>query len=196
MRKLKRPSPAMIVACIALGAALSGTGYAVTSLAPNSVGNTQLKNNAVTSEKVRNHTLLAVDFASGQLRRGPIGPPGSPGPPGQAGQAGAVGPTGPTGPTGLISAITVRQASVTIDGGTAQNAAYNTRPVQANCNSDEKAISAGTGWSDDANDLELVTVQLKPVLNPSNQVTGYLGKGGNDSGQSSTFTVYVLCYKG
>jgi hypothetical protein len=27
-------------------------------------------------------------------------------------------------------------------------------------------------------------------------VTGYRGTGGNDSGNTSTFTLYVLCYTG
>ncbi len=40
---LNRPSPAMIVACLALMIALSGTGYAVTALPRNSVGTAQLK---------------------------------------------------------------------------------------------------------------------------------------------------------
>ena len=65
-----------------------------------------------------------------------------------------------------------------------------------NCDSDEKAISAGTGWSDDTNDLELFTGRMTPVLNGQNQVTGFRAVGGNDSGNDSTFTVFVLCYKG
>ena len=39
-----RPSPAMVVACLALGIALTGTSVAaVTALAPNSVGTAQIK---------------------------------------------------------------------------------------------------------------------------------------------------------
>jgi hypothetical protein len=96
----------------------------------------------------------------------------------------------------VIGAITVRQNTVTIEGGTAQNGAYSTRSVSRNCDSDEKAISAGTGWSDDVNDLELVTSSIKPILNAQNQVIGFAARGGNDSGNDSTFTLYVLCYKG
>ena len=51
----RRPSPALIVACIALLVALSGTGIAAVNALPrNSVGNAQLRNNSVTSLKVRN----------------------------------------------------------------------------------------------------------------------------------------------
>lgn len=48
-----RPSPAMVVACIALAIALGGTSYAAISLPANSVGTNQLKNGAVTDKKVK-----------------------------------------------------------------------------------------------------------------------------------------------
>jgi hypothetical protein len=80
-----RPSPAMVVACIALVFAMTGAGYAAGMLGPNTVGTKQLKKNAVISSKVKNRSLLAVDFRAGQL---PAGPPGAPGAPGQQGPAG------------------------------------------------------------------------------------------------------------
>jgi hypothetical protein len=82
LRKL-RPSPAMIVACIALIVALGGTAWAV---AANSVGTAQLKNGAVTNPKlaqgsvgtfkVIDGSLLKEDFKAGQLPKGDPGPPG------------------------------------------------------------------------------------------------------------------------
>lgn len=72
----------MVVACVALVVALGGTGYAAITLPRNSVGNRQLKANAVTSGKVRNGSLSAKDFG-GTLPRGPrgaTGPPGAAGP--------------------------------------------------------------------------------------------------------------------
>src|SRR5579864_7326341 len=106
MRRITlRPSPAMIVATIALLFALGGTGVAATVLAHNSVGTAQLKNsavtnskiasNAVTTAKVKNHSLLRTDFASGQIPAGPRGP---------VGLQGARGPTGPAGPAGTAAA--------------------------------------------------------------------------------------------
>ena len=57
----------MIVACVALFLATTGTGVAVINALPKgSVGTKQLKNNAVISSKVKNHSLKAVDFAAGQ----------------------------------------------------------------------------------------------------------------------------------
>jgi hypothetical protein len=87
-----RPSPAMVVACTALLFALTGAGYAAGMLGPNTVGTKQLKKNAVISTKVKNRSLLAVDFKAGQLPAGPPGAPGAPGAPGQPGPPGAPNP--------------------------------------------------------------------------------------------------------
>ncbi|HZQ63938.1 MAG TPA: hypothetical protein VFA66_01765 [Gaiellaceae bacterium] len=93
-----RPTPAMIVACLALAVALAGTSYAATALPRNSVGVLQLKNNSVTAAKVKNGTLLRADFKSGQLPVGPRGPAGPPGP------AGPAGPAGPSAKWALVRA--------------------------------------------------------------------------------------------
>ena len=77
MRRIRRlaPSPAMVVACLALAFGLAGTGYAVT----------RLPRNSVTTVQVKDFSLLARDFKRGQLRPGPQGPAGPPGPAGAAG---------------------------------------------------------------------------------------------------------------
>ena len=83
LRRIRRPSPAMIVACFALLVALGGTSIAAVKLAPrNSVGTFQ----------VIDHSLRSVDF-----RTPPKGPAGARGPAGPAGPAGAAGPAGPKG---------------------------------------------------------------------------------------------------
>ena len=94
----------------------------------------------------------------------------------------------------MIGAITVRTSSTQIAGGLAENAALNTARVTSLCQGNERAISGGASWSDDNPGLELYTLELEPQLNAQNQVIGFLGVGGNDSGQSSTFTVHALCY--
>jgi hypothetical protein len=80
--KIRRPSAATVIACLALAVALGGTSYAAVSLPKNSVGTRQLKKNAVTSVKVKNHSLRSVDFARGQVPAGPQGPAGPAGPAG------------------------------------------------------------------------------------------------------------------
>jgi len=99
----RRPSPALVVACVALFVALAGTGVAaVVALVPNnSVGTAQLRNNAVVSAKVKDHSLAAKDFANGQLPAGP------------AGATGATGATGPIGPG--ITSWAIVKANGTLD---------------------------------------------------------------------------------
>ena len=79
------------VAYVALFVALGGTSYAAIKLPANSVGHSQLRNDAVTSKEVKNHSLLKVDFKPGQIHNGARGATGAPGP------AGAAGPAGPAG---------------------------------------------------------------------------------------------------
>jgi hypothetical protein len=98
------PSPALIVACVALVVALGGVSYAAAVLPKNSVGAAQLqkkavttaklRKSAVTGAKVKNGTLLAADFKAGQLPAGAQGPQGPKGDPGAPGKDGAQGPAG------------------------------------------------------------------------------------------------------
>ena len=97
MGRLGRPSPALVVACVALAVALGGTGYAAIKLPENSVGTRQLKKDAVVASKVKDRSLTRIDFKQGEI---PKGPRGDPGVRGLTGAAGAQGPTGPRGPRG------------------------------------------------------------------------------------------------
>ncbi len=61
------PSPAMIVACVALFVAMGGTSYAAVTLAANSVGTKQIKKNAVTSAKIKSAAVTAAKVKDGTL---------------------------------------------------------------------------------------------------------------------------------
>jgi hypothetical protein len=95
-----RPSSAMVVASAALFVSLSGVGYAAIVLPANSVGTKQLKRNAVTSAKVKQHSLLRSDFKRGQVPRGPRGIQGIQGIQGAQGTEGAQGIQGAQGDPG------------------------------------------------------------------------------------------------
>ena len=135
---MRTPSPALVVACLALLVALGGTSIAAVSALPsNSVGTPQLKNNAVTTTKikdgqvtsadianssitstdVKNGSLLKADFMAGQI---PTGPPG---------------PTGPQGPPG-IAALERKDIS------TASNS-VNSKSIEAVCPSGKRVIGGG-----------------------------------------------------
>ncbi len=101
MISIRRPSPALVISCVALALALGGTSFAAVSALPkNSVGTPQLKASAVTSAKVMNRSLLRADFAPGQLPAGPAGP------------AGPTGPAGPAGPAGVSAVERVETTTV------------------------------------------------------------------------------------
>jgi len=63
----RRPSPALVVACVALFVALSGAGYAAISVPRGSVGAPQLKRNAVTTPKIRNAAVTAPKLRNGAV---------------------------------------------------------------------------------------------------------------------------------
>ena len=94
MRRIRRlvPSPAMVVACLALSVGLAGTGYAVT----------RLPRNSVTTVQVKDFSLLARDFKTGQLRAGPQGP---------------AGPAGPAGPGAKWALVSPSSAIIAQSGG-------------------------------------------------------------------------------
>ena len=128
---LRRPSPAMIVACMALAVALGGTSYATGLQVPrSSVGTAQLKtgavttkklaSNAVTAAKVRNGSLLKADFGPGQLPAGPTG---------------AQGPAGPAGSPGLSAVERVEASSA--------NNSTTPKVVQITCPAGKRLIGGG-----------------------------------------------------
>lgn len=61
--KLRRPSPALVISCIALIAACAGTAYARTII----TASVQIKNGVVTSADVRNGTIQAIDIKNGTI---------------------------------------------------------------------------------------------------------------------------------
>jgi len=134
-RRTRRLSYANVMSSLALFLALGGVSWAAATLPANSVGKRQLKDNAVTGEKIANGSLRAADFARGALPAGPqgpagpAGPPGSAGPQGERGEPGAKGDKGdrgeqgPAGPSACDSLlcpgsdlINNGRVSVTIDG--------------------------------------------------------------------------------
>src|SRR4051794_38168097 len=102
LNKLARYVRAHHVGLLALVIAMSGTAYAATALPRNSVGTKQLKRSAVTSSKVKNRSLKAVDFKRGQLPRGGGGRTGPRGPRGLRGLRGLRGRTGAAGVVGNL----------------------------------------------------------------------------------------------
>ena len=135
-RHIRRPSAALVVACVALFVALSGTSLATVAqsvLPANSVGEVQLRDSAVTSAKVADETLQIVDF-SPRARAALTGPGGPAGP---AGAAGPAGPSGPQGGPGISGLEVVEVSSASNDN--------NLKNVRASFRSGRRVLGGG-GW--------------------------------------------------
>ncbi|MFN0153724.1 MAG: hypothetical protein ACKVUT_05045 [Gaiella sp.] len=143
----------LVVSATALAVALFGStpiGEAAKRLVlpRDSVGTAQLRPNAVTGLKVKDGSLTAADFATGQLPAGPQGPKGEKGeqgsrgpggPQGEPGPRGAAGPTGlqgPTGPTGISGWRIVTSSTTDVPG-------ESTRGATAKCPSGTKVLGGG-----------------------------------------------------
>jgi hypothetical protein len=91
---MKRPSFPAVISMMALFIALGGTSYAVIKLPAKSVGNRELKSNAVTGSKIRDGSIGPADLSSTGAR-GPRGPEGPAGGNGTGSGAAAIGPAAP-----------------------------------------------------------------------------------------------------
>jgi hypothetical protein len=188
MRKLvaRRPSPALVVACLALFVSLGGTSLAVVNALPrNSVGAVQLRNNAVNSPKVKNGALLAVDFKAGQL---PKGDKGDKGDPGAAGSKGDTGAKGDTGPNPAATAI-VRQAI--------GPSSSTTSEALVSCQSDERAVGGGAAWSSSSGGGNPAVITDMPTPGGAGTIpTGWRGVVRNMASVGTvTGRVFVVCVK-
>jgi hypothetical protein len=106
MSRLRRlPTPALVIAVVALVMSLSGGAYAATQ-----IGTSDIQNGAVTNSKLGNGAVGPAKLNAnlrGQLAThngvgptGPKGSTGSQGPKGDNGPAGVAGPAGPAGQQG------------------------------------------------------------------------------------------------
>jgi hypothetical protein len=98
MHRLRLPSPAFVVAMIALFLALGGTAFAAKRYLITSTK--QVKNSSLTGADVKNGSLTTKDLAKGTVRQGPAGATGPAGSRGATGPKGDAGPKGDTGPEG------------------------------------------------------------------------------------------------
>jgi hypothetical protein len=173
-RVRQRLTYANVMATAAVFIALGG-GAAAAMLPRASVGPRQLKVGAVTgsrlargavaSQAVKDHSLLARDFASKQL---PTGQPGQPGPRGEAGTQGAAGPG--------VARITVRSAT--------SSAATNSSSV--NCQPGERVLGGGYNGMNTGH-------AYASHPQPADYADTPTGWHAESTSATDVVTVYVLC---
>jgi hypothetical protein len=108
------PSPAMVVAVIALLIALAGTGYAATASHRKSPPVTKAQVRKLITAYIAGHQ--GVPTGAGGAT-GPVGSTGPVGPTGPPGPSGPVGPAGPAGPTTTLAPSGITQTGVIAVGG-------------------------------------------------------------------------------
>jgi hypothetical protein len=148
-RLLRRPSPALVVACVALLVALTGSGYAAVVLPRNSVGTIQLRNGAVTSPKVKDGALGLVDFAPSQRAQlqgaaGSQGPAGAKGDRGDKGDKGDKGEKGDKGSSGTPGTPGLSGYAI-VESTQSTTAAF--MGLSVSCPSGKRALGGGGGTS-------------------------------------------------
>jgi hypothetical protein len=145
---MRLPSPALIVAMVALFVAFTQTGLAARTVdlvqaGCNCANSSDIVNNSLTSADIKNGSLLKKDFKKGQIpsgprgARGPAGANGAPGPQGPAGPGGPGGPGGAQGPRGPSNAREVFR-----DGGVVIGTSFTTVATMANVQPGAYAIDA------------------------------------------------------
>jgi hypothetical protein len=197
----RAPSPALIVAMVALFVALTQTGLASRALDAtvrdpcNCAGSGDIVNNSLTSADVKNGSLLKKDFKKGQIPAGPRGARGpagangangAQGPQGPAGPAGATGPGGPAGPTGAAGPAGFTRVDMNTT-----NCLAATIGVQYTCtvNCDPGLTVVGGGASSNA----LYSDDERLVSSAPSGRTGWTMKLDKHAGTASSLNVYVFC---
>lgn len=177
---LRRPSAAMVVACLALLVALGGTSYATVLNVPrNSVGPLQLKRNAVGPSKVAPNairtghvldgSLLTDDFKPGQIPQGPKGDKGAKGDKGEKGDKGSPG----------VSGYELVETSLTIASSTAGF-------QSVSCPSGKKVLGGGAA-------LNSVTSTGPRLVSSFPTTTGWSAASARATAGSWTMRVYAIC---
>jgi hypothetical protein len=159
----------------------TGVGEAAQRLVlpPGSVGTAQLRDHAVTSRKVRNFTLRAVDFAPGQLPAGPQGPKGDPGPQGPTGPQGPQGPAGPSGVSGWNYQI----ADLPVEPGSGGIR-------QVLCPAGQRPLGGGASST---NNFPIRIAMSAPATNDAGQAIGWVIEVYNAGNSPVTAFAWAIC---
>ena len=177
------PSPAMVVALVALSSSLASGAMAAKLLTGKDIANRSitgkdLKASSVTSKHVKNRSLVTKDFKKGHLLFGQIGPVGPEGPEGPRDREGdrpaerrpgaargarpertarmeSTAQTGRTAPTGRRRGRAPGATNVVIRHGTDANIQNSTViTTSVDCNAGERAVGGG-GTNDGAAGVHL-----------------------------------------
>ena len=198
-RRRWQHAPALVVAIVALFAALSGAAVAlpgqstVTSgdIVNETIKSVDLKDGkAVAGADVEDETLTTSDVAPDTLTADDLAPNSvrsSEIPDQEVGSSELANDS--VGAQEIGDGIAPRFNTVTVGGGTAENARYNTNTVTAQCLAGEELISGNAMWTGDADNEELFIVEVVPNHGGESVTV----RGGNDSGDDANLVAVANC---
>jgi hypothetical protein len=161
----QRLTYANVMATIAVFVALGGTSIAAgIALKKSSVKGKHIAKNAITSPKVKNASLLAKDFAAGQLPKGDKGDKGDKGNKGEQGEQGEQGD-----PSAF--SITTRFEQAASDLANGANGNYDVY-----CPAGARAV-AGGGRGDDSLSEQTILTNTRPAISSGNTEPPLTGGG-------------------
>jgi hypothetical protein len=210
MRRFQ-PTPAFVVAIVALVVSMSGTAVAVTALAPNSVKSKHIANghvkvkdlaaDSVRGAKVQDASLTGADVADGSLASADVTDESLTGGDVQNGSltgedlqddslTGAdVNESTLQGVMASRVRMVVTQGIPTVGG----------QEFVASCAPSEKAIGGGGAWIQAATgtptqlEAPITASMPEPAIPGADGATGWRAAGRNLSGQDRIFRVYAVC---
>ena len=183
--RLRRPSPAMVVAFIALGLALGGTSYAVVKPGKNTVGSRQLRNSAVSaaklkagavdSSKVRDDSLTGQDINESTLGAVP-----------NALAAARAAGADRAAIADSLAQVVYRTTTATLGPAPGNGTSNESDLTEARCPEGHRVIGGGIQLDPDG------MAQVDGF--PSAGGTGWTGRAANDDVLAEhNFTVYAIC---
>jgi hypothetical protein len=190
-RLVPKPSPATVLAALALLVATAGTAAAQKKHYPEFNG-VDIIDNSLTGKDIKNRSLTAREFKGG-LPRGPRGPRGLPGIPGAPGQKGDKGDPGAPGTPGAKGADGVTRLDYNSQAfsSTANAQVFGSVP----CDAGLRAVGGGV-LSQGLYTQQLVNSSFPSngsLTSPAAGTTGWTVYVDSYNGVTPGFTVYVVC---
>ena len=157
--KLGRPSPALVIACIALFVALGGVGYAA---ATGSIDGREVKNNSIASKDLKNSSIVGADVKTSGLTGSDVKADSLTGSDiaesglgkvpsaGQADNAATAGTAGSANSAGSVGGLTLRKLNFKAPSGTASTTLFSDAglTIKASCIGSTPALTATTSVDD------------------------------------------------
>jgi hypothetical protein len=192
MPKLRRPSPALVVACLALAVAVVGEASAAPKttvivrkgqIAKGAVTAKALANGAVHPKALAGGAVTAVAIKAGAVGSAALGP--------DSVTSGALAPGSVYG--GTLGEVTLHSAAIADADTVPHNGEWTaSQPAIAMCGSGERLLSGGVVFTEPANN-QVAIITSQAFINGG--ANGYVGRITSDSGGLAKAEVQALCLK-